>query len=103
MPFHEYKYGVLMEFCKAKFSVVPIHEIGKSEAEMELSCYKALWMSVVNQLFIDIATNSKNTKSFKAKKLAKAYVRLSNPNFIMICELANLDPVKVVENFRSLV
>jgi hypothetical protein len=103
MPFHEYSDGVLMGLYKDKFSCLPVHEIGKSEAEMELSGYRALWMSVVNQLFVDLTTNSKNTRSFRNKKFAKSYVRLNNPSFIMICELANLDPVKVVENFRSLV
>jgi hypothetical protein len=103
MLFHEYLNGVLMGFNNEKYSCIPVHEIGKSEAEMELSRYRTFWMSVVNQLVVDVTTNSKNKKIFKVKRLAKAYVRLSNPSFIMICELANLDPVKVVENFRSLV
>ena len=103
MLFHECNYGVLMGVYKDKFGCLPVHEIGKSEAEMELSGYRALWMSVVNQLFVDLTTSSKKTRSFRNKRFAKSYVRLSNPSFIIICELANLDPVKVVENFRSLV
>ncbi len=91
-----------MKVVQDKFYQIPVHEISKSAAEDELTKYRALWRAAVMQLFTDAFSTSKKKRNFKFKRMAKAFVRLHNPNFIALCEMAYYDPAKVVEHFKRL-
>ncbi len=81
---------------------IPIHEISKSTAEDEISRLRRLWQAGINQLFVDAFSNSKKATSIRLKKYAKAFVRLDNPAFMNMCEIACLNPIKVYESFKRI-
>jgi len=84
------------------FQHLPIHEISKSGAEDELKRYRALWRAAVMQLFTDAFSTTTKKRNFKFKRMARAFVRLHNPSFVTLCELAYYEPSEVVRHFRRL-
>jgi hypothetical protein len=59
-----------------------------------------LWRAVITQAVMDTFINSKRTSEILAKKNATEWLNINNPNFIMVCDFAHLNPYWVLKKVR---
>ena len=64
---------------------------------------KALWQSVIMQAVIDIMSNSKRTSEKVAKNKAESWFNMNDRNFLMVCQMAELDPIFLIRNVKILI
>lgn len=63
---------------------------------------QALWQSVIMQAVLDTLTTSRRTSERIERSKAIAWFSLTNPNFLWVCSMAELEPVFVVRNVSKL-
>ncbi len=91
------RYGFDRQKLPAILSLQPKVKTDESTPETRL------WRAVVMQAMFDIASVAKRGSCKAAKFSAEQWIDLSNPNFILVCRLALLDPVLVYNRARSVV
>ncbi len=91
------RYGFDRQKLPAILSLQPKVKTDESTPETRL------WRAVVMQAMFDIASVAKRGSCKAAKFSAEQWIDLSNPNFILVCRLALLDPVLVYNRSRSVV
>ena len=67
--------------------------------EDQLDKIRLLWQSVVTEAFFSIKTKSKKKDAVLYKLRALKWVNLKNRDFILVCELAGIDPFFVYNKF----
>ena len=53
---------------------------------------KALWQAVITQALMDARCESKKSEAIEQKRQALVWLRGENPDFVLVCHNANLDP-----------
>ena len=57
----------------------------------------ALWRAVILQAILDRLTQSKRGEDIKARKDAKKWMNVNNNEFLVVCNLARLNPEDVIQ------
>ena len=60
----------------------------------------SLWRAVILQATLDCLTQSNRSENIKARKDAQNWFNIKNPNFIMVCNFAELDPFFVIRKVK---
>jgi len=61
----------------------------------------SLWRAVITQALMDAKSNSKKNSFIKAKKEAISWLLGGSDDFILVCELADLDSKYVMNNAKK--
>lgn len=68
--------------------------------EEEKANEKSLWKAVIMQAVLDIMNSSARTENIVAKQEAISWFSLRNPNFLKVCEYADLNAKWVLKKVR---